>query len=124
MDKKDKYRYLWLRVSYAVIRGEYIQKLGIKAFAIFIVIRTYMNQEGVAFPSLSTIARFSGCSTRTVQDGIKKLVQMKWIEKRKTRSLNGKYERNRYQILQDDLIRGTDQPSFTDHPSEKIADGD
>lgn len=123
MNKNDKYRSLWLRVSYGIVRDGYIRKLGVRAFAIFMIIRTYMNQESIAFPSLLTIARLSGCSVRTVQKGIEKLVQLGWLEKRKTRSLNGKYERNRYQILEDDLVRGTDQPSFTDYPSEKIANG-
>lgn len=117
------YKSLWLRVGYAVVRDGHIRQMGTRAFAVFIIIRTYSSQDNIAFPSLRRIAFLSGCSIRTVQKEIEKLVKMGWIEKYKARDFNGKYKRNNYHIMENDLIRGTDQPSFTDHPVADIADG-
>lgn len=124
MEQGEKYRSLWLRVGYATVREGYVRRLGVRAFVVFVIIRTYMNKEGVAFPSLTRIAYLSGCNVRTVQKEIKKLEQEGWIRKRKTRTLGGRYERNRYEILENDLIRGTGEQSFVDHPVEKNTNGD
>lgn len=124
MEKRYKYRFLWLRMSYPVVRDGYIRNLGVRAFAIFVIIRTYANKENMAFPSLLRIASLSGCNVRTVQKEIAKLEQAGWIRKQKMRDFNGKYRKNQYEILENDLIRGTGQSSFTDDPVEKFADGD
>jgi len=123
MEKRDKYRSLWLRVGYAVVRDGHISNLGVRAFAIFMIIRTYSNQKNIAFPSLHRIAKLSGCTVRTVQKEIDKLERLGWLKKEKVRGLNGQYKRNHYQILENRLIRGTDQPSFIDYPVEDISIG-
>lgn len=123
MDKKDKYRSLWLRMSYSVVRDGYIEKMGVRAFAIFMIIRTYANKENIAFPSMLRIAHLSGCNIRTVQKEIAKLEQFGWLEKQKMRDFNGRDRKNKYEILENNLIRGTGQSSFTDYPVEKFADG-
>lgn len=123
MEQENKYRSLWLRVGYAIVRDGHIRRLGARAFVVFMVIRTYSNKENIAFPSLTRIASLSGCNVRTVQKEIKRLEQEGWIKKRKTRGLSGKYERNRYEILENDLIRGSGEQSFIDYPVEENTNG-
>ena len=93
MDNKQKYKSLYLRVNFALFRDEHIRRLGANTIAIFMIIRTYANYDGIAYPSLATLSRKSGCGTRTVQGAIQKLVDYGWTEKEKRRSNEGKFSR-------------------------------
>lgn len=118
-----EYRYLWMKVNFAIARDNYIKTIGAQAFGVFIVIRTYMNKEGIAYPSLRTIAYQSGCSIGTVEASLGKLIAHGWLRKVGRVMDKGKYGNTKYQILQNDLIRGTGDPSFMNKPVLKIDSG-
>lgn len=118
-----EYQYLWVNVNFAIARDNYIKAIGARAFGIFFVIRTYMNKEGVAYPSLRTIAFQSGCSIGTVEASLVKLIEKGWLKKVGRVMDKGKYGNTKYQILQKDLIRGTGDPSYMKQPVAKFANG-
>jgi hypothetical protein len=111
------YRMLWVKVSFATARDGHIRDIGARAFGVFFVIRTFMDKEGFAYPSLKTISYLSGCSLVTAKKEIDKLVDEGWIKKsRRKRTVGGKFDSNLYEILQRDLIRGTNESSFLKEP--------
>lgn len=118
-----EYRYLWVKVSFAVARDKHIREIGAQAFGIFMIIRTYMNKDSIAFPSLATIAYQSGCSVGTIQSEIKKLIEHNWLKKAGRINIKGKYGNTKYLIVERDLIRGTKDPSFMEKPIAKITNG-
>src|SRR5258708_23281888 len=77
-----EYRLLWVKVNFAVAKDNHIALIGARAFGVFIVIRTYMNKDDLAWPSLEAIAYQSGCSVTTVQKEIKTLIDKAWIRKK------------------------------------------
>ncbi|MCL4366708.1 helix-turn-helix domain-containing protein [Patescibacteria group bacterium] len=115
--------FLWTRVNFSTARDGHIRKLGANAFAVFMVIRTYMDKEKIAYPSLARIAYQSNLSVRTVEKALNKLVDEGWIKKVGRMIDKGKFGNTRYLILQHDLIRGTDDPSFMSKPIANIANG-
>ncbi|PYC73903.1 hypothetical protein C7C45_06100 [Micromonospora arborensis] len=50
--------------------------LGKNERAVAIAIAAHANQEGHAWPSVATLAEYAGCSERTVQRALAKLVQL------------------------------------------------
>ncbi|MFD6640294.1 helix-turn-helix domain-containing protein [Micromonospora chalcea] len=50
--------------------------LGKNERAVAIAIAAHANQEGNAWPSVATLAEYAGCSERTVQRALAKLVQL------------------------------------------------
>ncbi len=124
LPRREIYKHLYLRVSYAITRDGHIRGIGVKAFGIFLILRTYANFENIAFPSLRTIARLSGFSVKTVEKQIKILEDKGWIEKLdRIRKANGKFGSMQYQILEDDLVRGSEGDNFIDYPVVKNASG-
>jgi len=125
MNMKDytDYHSLYLRMGYTLIRDDYLRTIGARAFAVFIVIRTYANLDNIAFPSIETISKQSGLCVRSVQNELKKLTTYGWISISKSRGRNGKYSMNNYKILETDLIRGSNEDSFIDKPSANNAYG-
>ena len=123
IENKADYHSYYLRVSFALVRDGYLRTIGVRAFAVFMIIRTYTNLNNVAFPSIRRIASLSGLSVRGVQLEIRKLEQDGWIEITRNRDSQGKYLRNIYRILEQDLVRGSGDPDFIDYPAVNPADG-
>ena len=118
-----EYQYLWVSVNFAIARDNHIRRIGVQAFGIFMIIRTYMDKEHVAYPSLRTIAYQSGCSVGTVCAAINRLAINGWIKKIGRQMVKGKYGNTKYLILQTDLIRGTGDPSYMNKPVTKFDNG-
>lgn len=124
LPRGEIYKHLYLRISYATARDGHIREIGVKVFGIFIILRTYANSDNIAFPSLRTIARLSGSSIKTVEKLIKILEDKGWIEKLdRMRKANGKFGSMQYQILEVDLVRGSEGENFIDSPVVKNANG-
>lgn len=116
-NKSLEYRYLWVKVSFAVARGGYIRDIGAQAFGVFIIIRTFMDKDYIAYPSLSTIAYLSGCGVSTIQKEIATLENDGWLKKAgRVINPDGKFGNTKYRITQTDLIRGTGDVSFAKQP--------
>lgn len=123
--KGKEYRYLWVSVNFAVVKDLHIQKIGLKAFGIFFVIRVFMNKEGIAYPSLGWIAHCSDCSMGTVRKEIEKLIECGWLKKEgRVKREDGKFGNTQYRILEKDLIRGTGQEGFMSKPLSNLGNGD
>ena len=123
-NKGFEYQSLWMKISFAAARDGHIRILGTKAFTVFIVIRTYMNKDKIAYPSLKTISHQSGLSIKTVEVAIDKLIDAGWIEKTGRVLNRGKFGNTKYFIRQRDLIRATGDPSFMKEPVVKITNGE
>ncbi len=123
-NKGYEYENYFLTVNYAAIKGGHVRQIGLRAFGLFIVLRTFMNKEGVAFPKLSTLCRYSGLSINTIQKDVDILIKNGWVKKTVTRKKDGTFEVARYFILQKDLIRGTGDPSFKKSPVSRSDNGD
>lgn len=116
-NKGKEYRFLWITVNFAVAKDNHIALIGARAFGVFMVIRTYMDKDNLAWPSLRTIAYQSGCSVTTSQKEIKTLIDKGWLRKTgRTPRQSGHWGNTIYQILQQDLIRGTGQKGFIEQP--------
>jgi len=103
----------WVKVSHVAPRGGYIKQIGARAFGVFIVIRSYMSKDYIAFPSLSTIAYLSGCSITTTQKEIATLIKYGWIKKiGRAKNPQGRFGNTEYLIVQTDVVRGTGDVSF------------
>lgn len=124
-NKGLEYRFLYLRISYAVAKDKHIRKIGTRAFGIFIVIRTFMDEESIAYPSLRTIAYLASCSVKSAQEDINKLIKHGWLEKvGRIKIGNGRFGNTKYRILEQDLIRGSKQFDFIKQPLVIRANGD
>lgn len=119
-----EYRYLWVKVNFAVVRDGHIRQIGARAFGVFIVIRTYMNKEDIAFPSLKRIAWDSRLSINTVKKDIQALIKHRWLIQTVGRNEQGRFDNAEYLILEKDLIRGTNSQSFMKQPVSSIDNGD
>ncbi|HEC66013.1 MAG TPA: helix-turn-helix domain-containing protein [bacterium] len=116
-NRGKEYRNLYLRISYAIAKDGHIKRVGARAFGVFIVIRTYMDREGIAYPSLRTIAYQSGCGVGTVQREIKRLIQEDWLAKEgRVETKDGKFGNTKYRIIETDLTRGSGQKGFLAKP--------
>lgn len=116
-DTRHDYRFLWTKVSFAVARDGHIRLIGARAFGVFMVIRTFMDKDRIAYPSLRTIAYLSGCSVTTIQKEIATLINNNWLKKvGRAKNPQGKFGNTKYLILERDLIRGTGEPSFMKQP--------
>lgn len=115
-NKGVEYRSLWVKVSFAVVRDKHIKRTGARGFVIFLVLRTYMNKDGVAYPSLSRISDESGCSRRSVQNELVKLEKCGWIRKLGRLRDKGKFVNMKYLILEKNFVRGTGEKSFMSKP--------
>jgi hypothetical protein len=122
-NKGHEYEYLWVKVSFALTRGGHMHRIGARAFGVFMVIRAYMNKDGVSFPSLKTIAKESKLSVNTIKKDVDILIAYKWIRKINKRNQKGMYETTNYQILENDLVRGTNSKSFLSNPVSRIDNG-
>ena len=125
-NKEFQYRFYWLRVSFALVKDEHIKQMGgANALAVFMTIRTFANKDDIAYPSLKTIANKSCLSVTTVQKAIKQLIKNGWLSKLKqSRNEEGKLECTRYQILEKDLVRGSNDVGFIERPVVKNTNGD
>ncbi|SFB80362.1 Helix-turn-helix domain-containing protein [Marinospirillum celere] len=56
------------------------------------------DQEGVSWPSVKTLASECGCSERSIQRNIDKLVSLGLIEKLERRSMTGRQQSNLYRL--------------------------
>lgn len=65
---------------------------------ILMAIADAADQEGVAFPKISTIATLARCSRTTAFEGIKWLEQEGWLSREGNQSASGKTRRNTYRI--------------------------
>lgn len=123
--KGIEYRYLWVRVSYAVVKDEHIKKIGARAFGVFVVIRAFMGQDETAYPALKTIAYLSGVGVSTIQNEVETLIKNGWIKKiGRVKKDDGTFGNTIYRILQTDLIRGSKQKGFIDNPVVQSNNGD
>lgn len=123
--KGVEYRYLWVRVSYAVVKDGHIRKIGAQAYGVFTVVRAFMNQNGIAYPSLGTIAHLSGISVTTTQKEIKALIDNGWFQKDgRVRIEGGRFGNTIYRIKQTNLIRGSKQQGSIDNPVVQSTSGD
>jgi len=123
--KGVEYRYLWVRVSYAVVKDEHIKKIGARAFGVFVVIRAFMGRDETAYPSLATIAYLSGCGVSTIQKEIDTLIEHRWIVKMgRVKKENGLFGSTIYKVIQTDLIRGSKQKGFIDNPLVQSNNGE
>lgn len=124
-NKGKEYRHLWVRVSFAVVKDKHIKKIGARAFGVFMVIRAYMDKDGIAYPSLETVAYQSGCSVGTIRKEISRLEQNGWISKDgHVRYKDGRFGNAKYRILERELIRGSGQRGFMDVPVTNCDDGE
>lgn len=121
--KELAYRFLWVKVNFSVVRDGHMRQVGARAFGVFFVIRTYMNKNNVAFPSLKRIAYDSKLSVNTVKKEIQILIKHGWLIQTVERNENGRFENAEYLILENDLIRGTNSQSFMKQPVSKIDNG-
>lgn len=116
-NKGLEYRYLWVKVSFAVAKGGYIKDIGAQAFGVFIIIRSFMDKDFIAYPSLSTIAYLSGCGVSTIQKELATLENNDWLKKAgRVINPDGKFGNTKYRITQTDLVRGTGGVSFAKQP--------
>jgi len=120
-----EYRSLWVAINFAVVKDSYIKQISAQAFGIFMVIRAFMNNKNnIAYPALETIANLSDCSVSTVRREINKLEKYGWIKKvGMKRNKKGSFGNMQYQILQTDLIRGSNQPGFMKKPLVNMNNG-
>lgn len=124
-NKGNEHRSLYMQVSYSAARDLHIKRLGIVEFGVFIILRTRMNKDGVAYPSLGTIAYEAGLSVGTVQRVVNRLVDKEWIRKEgRVANQNGQFGNTKYRILERDLIRGLGDESFINKPVAKFDNGD
>ncbi|MEN6368064.1 MAG: helix-turn-helix domain-containing protein [Thermoguttaceae bacterium] len=61
----------WTRLDNTVI--ERLPEIGLTSFAVYVVIAKHTNGDGIAWPSVPTIARLTGTSIRTVRRAITNL---------------------------------------------------
>jgi hypothetical protein len=116
-NKGKEYRLLWVIVNFATVKDGHIRQIGARAFGVFFVIRAFMDKDGIAYPSLQTIANLSRCCVKTIQKEEAILIQYGWIKKEgRVRLENGRFGNTKYRILEKDLIRGTGQKGFMREP--------
>lgn len=114
-----------MRVSYAVVKDNHIKRIGARAFGVFMVIRAFMGKDETAYPTLKTIASLSGIGVTTTQSEIEVLIKNGCIKKTgRIKKDDGKFGNTIYQILQNDLIRGSKQRGFIDNPVVQSTSGD
>ena len=67
--------------------------------AVLWVIQSYANKDDQqCWPSLKTIADNAGLSKRTVQDVVKQLVSLGWLQRTKQKGNNGQQGSNLYKV--------------------------
>lgn len=130
-DEKSKVRDLrngdWYWISKVILDeyGSVIQPIGI---AIYNCLAEFSNQEGFCFPSHKTIADKIGASVSSVQRGIRQLIKLGIISKKRKRYHNVYYllkidrsdRPNSNQIGQSDRQFGhTDLSDRSDRPTNK-----
>lgn len=130
-DEKSKVRDLrngdWYWISKVILDeyGSVIQPIGI---AIYNCLAEFSNQEGFCFPSHKTIADKIGASVSSVQRGIRQLIKLGIISKKRKRYHNVYYllkidrsdRPNSNQIGQSDRQFGhTDRSDRSDRPTNK-----
>jgi len=71
----------FFRFDKMIIRKKIWAKLPTASKTIYPVIGVHCNAEGVAFPSELTIAKLSGCTEKTVREGIKGLMGLRGFHK-------------------------------------------
>ena len=114
-------RNLWLRMSHSMAKDNHLNDLSGNAFKIFFIICTYMNKEKISYPSLDTLVGHSGMHKNTVQNAINEVEAKGWIAKeRSKRQSNGRYGVMRYRILENDLVRSSNDPGFHEKPVTKL----
>lgn len=130
-DEKSKVRDLrngdWYWISKVILDeyGSVIQPIGI---AIYNCLAEFSNQDGFCFPSHKTIADKIGASVSSVQRGIRQLIKLGIISKKRKRYHNVYYllkidrsdRPNSNQIGQSDRQFGhTDRSDRSDRPTNK-----
>ena len=104
-------------------RSGYMRIIGLRAFGLFMVIRSFANVENKAFPMLGTIKSLTGLSINTIRKDLDHLEKQGWIRISGKRQLKGKYEANCYLILQRDYVRGSKDLSFKKKPVSRFDKG-
>ena len=61
----------WTAIDNAIIKA--IADIGLTAFAVYVVLKMHVNDAGECWPSIQTIARIAGLSSRAVQYAIGRL---------------------------------------------------
>ncbi len=118
INSKELHRYLWCRFSYSLIKDNYLKIIKPSGLAVYMTLRAYASKnEGIAFPSMMTIANKTKMSVNTVKKALVNLDKNRWIQIIKDkRNKQGHFENNRYILLQNDLIRIGQKNSFIKNP--------
>ncbi len=123
-NKGYEYENYWISVNYAMARGGYMKTIGPRAFGIFVVIRSFMNHKTkIAFPKLKTIHELTGLNVGTVRKDTSLLEKHGWIKRVVEKDNKGKFAVTKYIILQNDLVRGSGDPSFNKKPVTRLING-
>ncbi len=72
---------LFLRVYLSAYKSGLVAQLGATNWVVFETICTYMNEEGVCWPTQEQIAERSGVSVLTVNRAVKKLLAFRFNDK-------------------------------------------
>lgn len=108
---------LWCRVVYSLGKYNHIRDITTNGFAVYMVLQSYSNTERVAWPSMQTIAHNTGLSRTTVSKMIRLLEKKKWITvSQRKRKKDGTLENFQYKLIQSNLIRIKNEPSFLKVP--------
>jgi hypothetical protein len=84
----------WTRINNAAIAM--LPRIGLAAFAVYVVIAKHTNKAGVAWPSVPTIARLTGTTIRTVRRAILTLQAKGLIRVERQRDASGRDRPSRY----------------------------
>lgn len=95
---------VFLKLHVAAAKGGLLADMGDSNWRTLCVIASYMDKDGIAFPTQDLIAKHLGVSRQAANKRIRKLLEYRWngrpvIESKRSRSEGGTWENTVYTIL-------------------------
>jgi hypothetical protein len=84
----------WTKINNAAIAM--LPKIGLTAFAVYVVIAKHVNRAGVAWPCMNTIARLAGVTVRTARRAVFTLQAKGLIRVERRKDSSGRDQSSRY----------------------------
>jgi hypothetical protein len=75
-----------------------LQDLSMKAIVVWVTLCAYADNDGVCFPSKTTLSKLCGLGERTLSRGLEELKEKKWISWETRKKGDGSFLSNYYKL--------------------------